>query len=197
MSVSPRYLGAIDQGTTSTRFMVFDRAGRCVSIAQREHQQFYPQPGWVEHDPQEILARACQVIAEALDQAALKSTDLAGVGIANQRETTVLWDRKTGQPVMAIGGFMGIDPILTPERLAALVADHQVRFVLLGGDFARRGGGEAPLRAITEWVKANGAPLDEALWRSAPPRAGGPGRNVNPELYDLRSSDGLAPATSS
>jgi 4-amino-4-deoxy-L-arabinose transferase-like glycosyltransferase len=104
---------------------------------------------------------------------------------------------ETGQPVMAIGGFMGIDPILTPERLAALVADHQVRFVLLGGDFARRGGGEAPLRAITEWVKANGAPLDEALWRSAPPRAGGPGRNVNPELYDLRSSDGLAPATSS
>src|SRR5579859_3406508 len=96
MSVSPRYLGAIDQGTTSTRFMVFDRAGRCVSIAQREHQQFYPQPGWVEHDAQEILARTSQVIAEALDQAALKSTDLAGVGIANQRETTVLWDRKTG-----------------------------------------------------------------------------------------------------
>ena len=79
-----RYVGAIDQGTTSTRFMVFERAGRCVSIAQREHHQFYPQPGWVEHDPQEILARTCQVITEALDQADLKSTDLAAIGIANQ-----------------------------------------------------------------------------------------------------------------
>ncbi|HTR39176.1 MAG TPA: glycerol kinase GlpK [Bryobacteraceae bacterium] len=100
MSLTERYLGAIDQGTTSTRFMVFDRGGRCVSIAQREHQQFYPQPGWVEHDPQEILERTRQVIAEALNRANLKSTDLAAVGIANQRETTVLWDRRTGDPVM-------------------------------------------------------------------------------------------------
>ena len=100
MSLTERYLGAIDQGTTSTRFMVFDRSGRCVSIAQREHQQFYPQPGWVEHDPQEILERTLQVISDALNQADLKSTDLAAVGIANQRETTVLWDRRTGDPVM-------------------------------------------------------------------------------------------------
>ena len=100
MSLTERYLGAIDQGTTSTRFMVFNRAGRCVSIAQREHQQFYPEPGWVEHDPQEILERTRQVIAEALQQADLKATDLAAVGIANQRETTVLWDRRTGHPVM-------------------------------------------------------------------------------------------------
>ena len=123
MSVSPRYLGAIDQGTTSTRFMVFDRAGRCVSIAQREHQQFYPQPGWVEHDPQEILARTSQVIAEALDQAALKSTDLAGVGIANQRETTVLWDRKTGQPVM---NAIVWQDVRVNDRVAALMASGGV-----------------------------------------------------------------------
>ena len=119
MSVSPRYLGAIDQGTTSTRFMVFDRAGRCVSIAQKEHQQFYPQPGWVEHDPREILARTCQVIAEALDQAALKSTDLAAIGIANQRETTVLWDRKTGQPVM---NAIVWQDVRVADRVAALIA---------------------------------------------------------------------------
>lgn len=78
--------------------MVFDRAGRCVSMAQREHGQFFPQPGWVEHDPQEILERTRQVIADALNRANLKSTDLAAVGIANQRETTVLWDRGTGHP---------------------------------------------------------------------------------------------------
>jgi glycerol kinase len=100
MSLTGRYLGAIDQGTTSTRFMVFDRGGRCVSIAQREHRQFYPQPGWVEHDPQEILERTRQVIADALNRANLKSMDLAAIGIANQRETTVLWNRKTGHPVM-------------------------------------------------------------------------------------------------
>jgi glycerol kinase len=100
MSLPERYLGAIDQGTTSTRFMVFDRGGRCVSMAQREHQQFFPEPGWVEHDPQEILERTRQVISDALHQADLKSTDLAAVGIANQRETTVLWDRRTGDPVM-------------------------------------------------------------------------------------------------
>jgi 4-amino-4-deoxy-L-arabinose transferase-like glycosyltransferase len=103
---------------------------------------------------------------------------------------------ETGLPVMAIGGFMGTDPILTPERFAALVADHQVRFVLLGGDFARRRGGVPSQREITEWIRGNGAPVDEALWRSTPERASGPGRNVNPELYDLRPSDGLAPATS-
>jgi 4-amino-4-deoxy-L-arabinose transferase-like glycosyltransferase len=103
---------------------------------------------------------------------------------------------ETGLPVMAIGGFMGIDPILTPERFAALVADHQVRFVLLGGDFVRRGGGEPSQRAITEWIKGNGALVDEALWRSTPARASGPARNVNPELYDLRPSDGRAHATS-
>ena len=101
---------------------------------------------------------------------------------------------ETGRPVMAIGGFMGADPILTPEALAAMVADGQVRFVLLGGDFARRGGGEPPQGAITDWVKATGAAVDPALWRSTPPRAAAPGRGTPPELYDLRPADALAPA---
>ena len=93
------YIGAIDQGTTSTRFIVFDRSGRIVALAQREHEQIYPQPGWVEHDASEIWRRTQQVIAEALAQRALKAGDLAAVGITNQRETTVLWDRETGEPV--------------------------------------------------------------------------------------------------
>jgi glycerol kinase len=95
----PSYIGAIDQGTTSTRFIVFDRSGRIISAAQREHAQIYPHPGWVEHDPEEIWRRTQAVIAEALARRGLHAEDLAAVGIANQRETTVLWDRATGEPV--------------------------------------------------------------------------------------------------
>src|SRR2546427_2934756 len=95
----PSYVAAIDQGTTSTRFMVFDRAGRIVAVAQKEHQQIYPQPGWVEHDPEEIWRRTGEVIAEAMQQKALRPQDLAAIGITNQRETTVVWNRKTGKPV--------------------------------------------------------------------------------------------------
>jgi glycerol kinase len=94
-----RYVGAIDQGTTSSRFIVFDRAGATVAMAQREHRQIYPQPGWVEHDPMEILHNTRAVITEALRGADLTASDLAAVGITNQRETTVLWDRTTGAPV--------------------------------------------------------------------------------------------------
>src|SRR5689334_2732312 len=94
------YLGALDQGTTSTRFIVFDRAGRTVAAAQREHEQIYPRPGWVEHDPEEIWRCASECITEALAQGALQPRHLAAIGIANQRETTVVWNRKTGKPVM-------------------------------------------------------------------------------------------------
>jgi glycerol kinase len=93
------YIGAIDQGTTSTRFVVFDRSGRVVALAQKEHQQIYPRPGWVEHDPEEIWRRTQEVIAEVMQQRALRPSDLAAIGITNQRETAVVWNRKTGQPV--------------------------------------------------------------------------------------------------
>ena len=95
----PKYLGALDQGTTSTRFIVFDPAGRIVASEQREHRQLYPQPGWVEHDPEEIWRRAQEVIAGTLQSASLRPSDLSAVGITNQRETTVVWDRRTGKPV--------------------------------------------------------------------------------------------------
>jgi glycerol kinase len=95
----PSYIGAIDQGTTSTRFIVFDRSGRIVSSAQKEHAQIYPQPGWVEHDPQEIWRNTQEVIREAMRARALRPEDISAIGITNQRETTVVWHRKTGKPV--------------------------------------------------------------------------------------------------
>ena len=94
-----RYVGAIDQGTTSTRFLVFDRRGDVIAQAQREHRQIYPRPGWVEHDPQEIWTATESVIREALSGAGLDRADLAAIGITNQRETTVLWRRSTGEPL--------------------------------------------------------------------------------------------------
>ncbi len=93
------YIGSIDQGTTSTRFCVFDAAGKIFAVAQKEHEQIYPQPGWVEHDPEEIWRATQEVIAQALQQGKLGASDLAAIGITNQRETTVLWNRKTGKPV--------------------------------------------------------------------------------------------------
>ncbi|OYV62609.1 MAG: glycerol kinase, partial [Acidiphilium sp. 21-62-4] len=89
----------IDQGTSSSRFIVFDKGGNIVSVAQKEHKQIYPKPGWVEHDPLEIMANTNEVIGAALARANLSATDLVAVGITNQRETTLLWDRKTGQPL--------------------------------------------------------------------------------------------------
>jgi glycerol kinase len=95
----PRYVAAIDQGTTSTRCMVFDRAAGVVARAQQEHEQLFPRPGWVEHSPAEIWERTQAVVRAALDQAGLGASDLAAVGITNQRETAVVWDRRTGEPV--------------------------------------------------------------------------------------------------
>jgi glycerol kinase len=94
-----KYAAALDQGTTSTRCMIFDHGGRVVSVAQKEHEQIYPKPGWVEHDPMEIWERSQEVMAEALDSAGATADDIAGLGITNQRETTVVWDRNTGEPV--------------------------------------------------------------------------------------------------
>ena len=93
------YIGAIDQGTTSSRFIVFDKRGNTISNAQKEHKQIYPKPGWVEHDPLEILANTNEVIGAALARANLTAADLQAVGITNQRETTLLWDKATGQPL--------------------------------------------------------------------------------------------------
>ncbi len=94
-----RYVGAVDQGTTSSRFIVFDRRGSTVSVAQKEHDQIYPKPGWVEHDPLQILSNTREVMGAALARANLSARDIVAVGITNQRETTLLWDRTTGKPI--------------------------------------------------------------------------------------------------
>ncbi|WP_414940253.1 glycerol kinase GlpK [Amycolatopsis sp. cmx-11-51] len=94
----PDYIGAVDQGTTSTRFMIFDHGGNEIARHQLEHEQILPKPGWVEHDPTEIWERTRSVIATALNKANLTAGDLASLGITNQRETTVVWNRHTGRP---------------------------------------------------------------------------------------------------
>lgn len=94
-----KYVAAIDQGTTSTRFIIFDHGGNLVAVDQKEHQQIYPKPGWVEHDPLEIWERTQSVMRGALDKARATASDLAAVGVTNQRETTVVWEKKTGRPV--------------------------------------------------------------------------------------------------
>jgi glycerol kinase len=94
-----QYVLALDQGTTSSRAMLFDRNGNVVSIAQKEFQQIYPQAGWVEHDPQEIWSTQAGVAAEAVTRVGLSASSIAAVGITNQRETTIVWDRESGKPV--------------------------------------------------------------------------------------------------
>ncbi len=94
-----KYVGAIDQGTTSSRFIIFDRLGAIISVDQKEHEQIMPRPGWVEHDADEIWRNTQYVIAGALAKAGLTAADLAAVGITNQRETSVVWNRRTGEPI--------------------------------------------------------------------------------------------------
>jgi len=94
-----KYAAAIDQGTTSTRFMVFDHAGKVVCFDQKEHEQIFPRPGWVEHSPNEIWERTQSVIRGALQKGNIDPKDIAAVGITNQRETAVVWDKKTGKPL--------------------------------------------------------------------------------------------------
>ncbi len=94
----PKFVGAIDQGTTSTRFMLFDLAGNIVASDQKEHKQIYPNPGWVEHDPLEIWDATISVISNAIKKSGLLLEDIAALGVTNQRETTIIWDRNTGKP---------------------------------------------------------------------------------------------------
>jgi len=93
-----RYIAAIDQGTTSTRCMIFDHGGNVIAVHQLEHEQIFPQPGWVEHDPLEIWQRAQETLYAALEKGGIEAPELAAIGITNQRETTVVWDKNTGKP---------------------------------------------------------------------------------------------------
>jgi glycerol kinase len=151
----PKYAAALDQGTTSTRCMIFDRGGEVVAVSQKEHEQIYPKPGWVEHDPMEIWARTQEVMDEALSSAGASREDIAGLGITNQRETTVVWDRNTGEPVMnaivwqdtrtdrlvdELGGEGGQDRFreTTGLPLATYFSGPKVRWILDNVDGARQ-----------------------------------------------------------
>src|SRR5216110_141809 len=94
-----KHILALDQGTTSSRAIVFDHAGSIVAVAQKEFRQIFPKPGWVEHDPRDIWSTQAGVAAEVLTKASVAAADVAAIGITNQRETTVVWDRASGQPI--------------------------------------------------------------------------------------------------
>lgn len=118
--MSARYIAAIDQGTTSSRCMIFDAAGAVAAFAQKEHRQIHPRPGWVEHDAEEIWAAVEAVTAEALARLGAGPGDLAAVGVTNQRETTVVWDRASGRP---IANAIVWQDTRTEALIAALAAD--------------------------------------------------------------------------
>ena len=121
------YILALDQGTTSSRAILFDKGGAIKAVAQREFRQIFPQAGWVEHDPQEIWTSQIGVAVEALAAASLRPRDLAAVGITNQRETTVVWDRETGQPVMNAIVWQDRRTAETCDRLRAGGAEATVQ----------------------------------------------------------------------
>ena len=167
-------IGALDQGTTSSRFMVFDRAGKVVSVAQEEHNQIFPRPGWVEHDPIEIVDKVRRVIRTALNEAGITAADLAAVGVTNQRETAVIWDRKTGRPVsnaivwqdtrtaelcQRLGGSLGTDRFRaeTGLPLATYFSGPKIAWILEHdpGLRTRAENGELCFGTIDSWVVWN------------------------------------------
>jgi glycerol kinase len=121
VALRERYVVAIDQGTASSRCLVFDRSGRIVSVAQKEHHHIYPRPGWVEHDPEEIWRNVEFVVERALAEARLEASDLVALGIANQRETTLVWDRATGQ---ALHNAINWQDTRTDHMVRDLAAAH-------------------------------------------------------------------------
>ena len=135
-----KYILALDQGTTSSRAIIFDHAGSIRAVAQKEFQQIFPQPGWVEHNANEIWATQAGVAAEALAEAGLVSSDIAAIGITNQRETTVVWERKTGRPIC--------NAIVWQDRRTAGICDR-LKARGLEGLIRRKTG------PLAEWIVAH------------------------------------------
>ncbi|MEV0252063.1 glycerol kinase GlpK [Nocardia sp. NPDC050712] len=166
-----RYVAAIDQGTTSCRCIIFDRQGRVVGVAQKEHEQIFPRPGWVEHDPEEVWRNTDHVIGEVLKEHKLSAEDIAAVGVTNQRETTVVWERASGKPiynaivwqdtrtgklVTQLGGDVG--PTRYQERtglpLSTYFAGPKLRWILdnVEGAKERAEAGELCFGTMDSWV---------------------------------------------
>src|SRR5436189_724764 len=164
-----QYAAAIDQGTTSTRFMVFDHGGQVVSVDQKEHEQIYPKPGWVEHNAMEIWERTQEVIRAGLDK--VKANDIAAVGVTNQRETTVVWERSSGRPVynalvwqdtrtdqicneLASGGGQDRFRAKTGLPIATYFSGPKIKWILdnVDGVRARAESGDVVFGNIDTWV---------------------------------------------
>ncbi len=124
--MTENYVGAIDQGTTGTRFMVFDHGGQVVANAYEKHEQIYPEPGWVEHDPMEIWENTQDVIEEALSNAGLEADQLVALGITNQRETTLIWDAESGRP---LHNAIVWQDRRTTDRVEQLEEEDKIEFV--------------------------------------------------------------------
>ena len=124
--MSNTYVGAIDQGTTGTRFMAFNHSGEIVANAYKKHEQIYPEPGWVEHDPEEIWENTTEVVNQGLDEAGLDASQLEALGITNQRETTVVWDAETGKPVY---NALVWQDRRTTDRVEELEAENKVDWI--------------------------------------------------------------------
>jgi glycerol kinase len=170
-----QYVAAIDQGTTSTRCMIFDHSGQVVAVDQLEHQQIFPKAGWVEHDASEIWTNTRQVCGGALARADLDATSIAAVGITNQRETTVIWDKSTGEPIHnaivwqdtrtqaiceelgALGGGAERYRAKTGLPLATYFAGPKARWILDNVDGARERAerGELAFGTMDTWVLWN------------------------------------------
>ncbi|HYU66069.1 MAG TPA: glycerol kinase GlpK [Jatrophihabitantaceae bacterium] len=168
----PHVVAAIDQGTTSSRCMIFDHDARVVSVAQVEHAQHFPRPGWVEHDAVEIWTNVARVVSDALDQAGLGAGDVAALGITNQRETTVVWDHATGEPIApavvwqdtrtqaicdslgALGGGADRYRSRVGLPLATYFAGPKARWILdsVDGARARAENGELAFGTIDSWL---------------------------------------------
>lgn len=166
-----RYIGALDSGTSSTRFMLFDHAGNVVAYDQREHAQIFPQSGWVEHDPMEIWERAREVIGATLAKAGVGAEDIAAIGITNQRETAIVWDKYTGEPIYnaivwqdtrtdaqcrALSA-QGLDEMIhqkTGLRIATYFAAPKVAWILdhVEGARARAEAGELLFGTVDSWL---------------------------------------------
>lgn len=169
-----KYVLAIDQGTTSSRAIIFDHAGRIVAVGQKEHEQIFPRAGWVEHDANEIWDNVREVVAQALAKAQLNKNDLVAVGITNQRETTLVWDRKTGEPVYnaivwqdtrtqkiveELGGEQGADRYkeIVGLPLATYFSGPKVKWVLdnVEGARERAEAGDLVMGTMDTWVLWN------------------------------------------
>ena len=167
----PELIAAIDQGTTSTRCVLFDRSGRIVQLSQKEHEQIYPGPGWVEHDPLEIWGCTQEVISQTLTNAQVAGDQILAVGVTNQRETTIVWDKQTGQPYgnaivwqdtrtkdicNALGADEGPDRfrVLTGLPLSTYFSGPKLKWLLENEDGVRSGAekGEALFGTVDTWL---------------------------------------------